>query len=181
MDSMSERRGGRIGVGEALRLGVFAATLLGALAGCRYSFTGGSVPPHLKTIAIPIVQDQSGFGDPRLKDQLTDDLVNLFRNDNTLQLADRANADALLDATVTRVADEPLVVNPGEQVSQRRITITMHVTLTDQEKRRTMWEKDFSQWGDYPSGGGPTQRDAGIQDAVKKLTEDILNETVAGW
>lgn len=44
------------------------------LPGCRYSFSGGSVPPHLKTIAIPIVQDQSGYGDPTLRDEFTQQL-----------------------------------------------------------------------------------------------------------
>jgi len=176
---MADRR--KKAAGHAIALLGLAWSLSVLAAGCRYSFTGGSVPPHLKTIAIPIIQDQSGFGDPRLKDQLTDQLVSLFRGDNTLQLADRANADAVLDAVVTRVSDDPLVVNPGELVSERRITVAVHVTLTDQKQRRKMWEKDFNQWGDYPSGGGPTQRDAGIQEAVKKLTEDILNETVAGW
>jgi hypothetical protein len=44
-----------------------------------------------------------------------------------------------------------------------------------------MWEKDFTQWGDYASGGGLTQRNDGIAEAVRKITEDILNETVAGW
>ena len=176
---MADRR--KKAAGHAIALLGLAWSLSVLAAGCRYSFTGGSVPPHLKTIAIPIIQDQSGFGDPRLKDQLTDQLVSLFRGDNTLQLADRANADAVLDVVVTRVSDDPLVVNPGELVSERRITVAVHVTLTDQKQRRKMWEKDFNQWGDYPSGGGPTQRDAGIQEAVKKLTEDILNETVAGW
>jgi hypothetical protein len=152
-----------------------------AAGGCRYSFKGGSVPPHLKTIAIPIAQDQSGFGDPRLRDQLTNQLVERFLNDNTLQLADRQSADALLEAVITRVTDNPQVVNPGEQVSQRRLTIAARVILNDRISKRTMWEREFSQWGDYPSGGGPTQRDLGIQEALRKLTEDILNETVAGW
>ena len=40
---------------------VVAAVLASGLAGCAYSFTGASVPAHLKTIAIPLVDDQSGF------------------------------------------------------------------------------------------------------------------------
>ena len=55
------------------------------IAGCTYSFKGGSVPPHLKTIAIPLVEDQSAYGDPALRKSFTDQLVNLFTNDNTLQ------------------------------------------------------------------------------------------------
>ena len=149
--------------------------------GCRYSFSGGSVPPHLKTIAIPIVQDQSGYGDPALRDEFTQQLVQRFTNDGSLSLADRNSADSALETVITNVRETAVVVNPGEQVSQRRMTVTAHVVFTDLKQRKKVWEKDISQWGDYASGGGPTQRGEGIREAIKKITEDILNETVAGW
>jgi Lipopolysaccharide-assembly len=155
--------------------------LLVTHAGCRYSFSGGSVPANLKTIAVPLVQDQSGFGDPILKDEFTQELVQKFTSDGSLTLADRTNADSILETTITSVRESATVVNPGEQVAQRRITVTAHVTFTDLKQRKKVWEKDFSQWGDFPSGATATQRNEGISEALRKLTEDILNETVAGW
>lgn len=151
------------------------------LFGCFYSFKGGSVPPHLKTIAIPIVEDQSGYGDPTLREQFTSQLVQRFINDNTLEMADRGSADAVLDGVITDVRDAPSVVQAGEQVATRRITVTIHMTFQDLKLRKKVWERDFSSWGDYPSGSGLTQRTEGMNEAVRKLTEDILNETVAGW
>jgi hypothetical protein len=159
---------------------LFLLTLV-LLSGCTYSFKGGSVPAHIKTIAIPLVQDQSGYGDPALRDNLTQQLVDRFTNDNTLQIAERSTADALLEGVVTDVKDAPSVVQAGEQVTARRITITVHVTFEDLKLRKKIWEKDFSNWGEYQSGGGLTQRNDGVNAAVQKLTEDILNETVAGW
>jgi hypothetical protein len=149
--------------------------------GCTYSFKGGSVPPHLKTIAIPIIEDQSAYGDPTLRDSFTRQLVDRFTNDNTLQLTDRNTADSMLEGVVTDVKDAPLVLQGNEQVAQRRITVTVRMTFQDLKLRKKVWEKSFSSWGDYPSGGGLTQRSEGTAEAVKKLTEDILNETVAGW
>jgi hypothetical protein len=160
---------------------VFVAMTLSGCAGCPYSFTGASVPPHLKTIAIPIMEDQSGYGDPTLRDTFSRQLLNRFVNDNTLQPADRNSADSMLEGVITSVKDAPAVVEGGDQVAQRRITVTAHVTFSDLKMRKKVWEKDFTQWGDYPSGGGLTQRNAGIVEAVRKITEDILNETVAGW
>jgi hypothetical protein len=151
------------------------------LLGCTYSFKGGSVPPHLKTIAIPIAEDQSAYGDPALRDSFTKQLVDLFTNDNTLQLTDRNAADSMLEGVITDVKDAPLVIQGGEQVAQRRITVTVRMTYQDLKLHKKIWEKSFSSWGDYPSGGGLTQRNEGTKVAVKKLTEDILNETVAGW
>jgi len=152
-----------------------------ALSSCTYSFKGGSVPPHLKTVAIPIVEDQSGYGDPTLRNLFTQKLVERFTNDNTLQLTDRNSADSMLEGVITEVPDVPEVVQGGEQVTLRKITVTVRVTFQDLKLRKKVWEKSFSEWGNYPSGGGLTQRNDGIQTAVEKLTEDILNDTVAGW
>jgi len=160
---------------------VLIGSMILALTGCRYSFSGGSVPANLKTISIPIVQDQSGFGDPLFKDRFTEQLVQRFTNDGSLTLADRTNADSALETVITGVRESATVVKPGEDVSQRRITITARVSFTDLKLRKKLWERDFSQWGDFPSGATLTQRDEGIQEAIRKLTEDILNETVAGW
>jgi hypothetical protein len=151
------------------------------LSGCTYSFKGGSVPAHLKTIAIPIMEDQSGYGDPTLRDLFTQQLVQIFTNDNTLRLTDRNTADSMLEGVITDVKDIPEVLQNGEQVTLRKITVTVRMTFQDLKLRKKVWEKSFSSWGTYPSGGGLTQRNEGIQTAVGKLTEDILNDTVAGW
>ncbi len=158
-----------------------AVLLLSGCSGCPYSFTGASVPPHMKTIAIPVVDDQSGWGDPTLRDAFTRELVQKFVNDNTLQVTDRTTADAVLEGAITDVRDVPAVVQGNEQVSQRRITVMVHMVFQDLKLRKKVWDKTFSEWGDYPSGGGLTQRNDGVQEAVRKLTEDILNDTVAGW
>jgi hypothetical protein len=155
--------------------------VVAALSGCPYSFTGSSVPTHLKTVAIPLVDDQSGFGEPGLREQFTTELTNLFISDNSLQVADRSRADAILEGVITGVTDAPSVVEQGEQVRKRRITVSVRFVFQDMKLRRKMWEKMFSNWGDYDSGGGLSQRKVGLQEATRKLSEDILLESVSGW
>jgi len=159
---------------------MFAGVTL-ALAGCAYSFTGASVAPHLKNVAIPLVDDQSGFGEPGLREKLTEELVHLFIADNSLEVADRGNADSMLEGAILSISDAPAVVTQGEQVTRRRITVNARFAFQDMKFRKKMWEKIFSQWGDYDSGGGLSQRQAGLQEALKKISEDVLLETVSGW
>jgi len=149
--------------------------------GCPYSFTGSSVAKHLKTIAIPLVDDQSGFGEAGLRERFTTDLTNLFISDNSLAVADRTTADSILEGVITSVTDAPSVVTGGESVAKRRVTVTVKFAYQDKVQRKMLWEKNFSQWGDYDSGGGLSQRDVGLREAIKKATEDILLETVSGW
>jgi len=160
---------------------VLLVIVLLANTGCPYSFTGSSVPKHLKTIAIPLVDDQSGFGEAGLRETFTTALTNLFISDNSLEVADKTTADSILEGVIQPFTDAPSVVSQGEAVTKRRITITVKFTFEDKVLRKKVWEKTFSEWGDYDSGGGLSQRDAGLQDAIKKVTEDILLETVSGW
>ncbi|MGE5315812.1 MAG: LPS assembly lipoprotein LptE, partial [Acidobacteriota bacterium] len=78
-----------------------------ALASGCYSFTGSSVPSHLKTIAIALFEDQSGFGEPGMREKFTRQLIELFTSDNSLELADRTTADSILEGTITSMRDEP--------------------------------------------------------------------------
>jgi len=149
-------------------------------SGC-YSFTGASVPTHLKTVAIPLVDDQSNFGEAGIREQFTTALTNLFISDNSLEVADRTHADAILEGAVVSITDAASVVGQGEQVSKRRITMSAKFAFQDMKLRKKVWEKTFSNWGDYDSGGGLSQRQAGLEEAIRKLTEDILLETVSGW
>ncbi|HSD62656.1 MAG TPA: LPS assembly lipoprotein LptE [Ignavibacteriaceae bacterium] len=148
---------------------------------CVYSFTGASVPQHLKTIAIPIAEDRSGSGEPGLKELLTQQLIQKFINDNTLQVTEKVNADAQLDCVILPLSDAPAVVSAGENVEVRRITINVQVTYKDLVKRKTIFDKKFTNFGDYPSGGNFNQRNEAIQTAIDLITEDILLDTVSGW
>lgn len=151
------------------------------LLGCAYSFTGASVPSHLKTIAIPPVADQSGFGEPSLGDLMTTALTDQFITDNSLQVADRRTSDSILEGVITTVTDVPSSVEGGEQVRKRRVTVNARFTYQDMKLRKKVWEKTFSNWGDYESGGGFSQRREGLKTAIAKLSEDVLLETVSGW
>jgi hypothetical protein len=159
-----------------------AAFSLAMLAGgCAYSFTGASVPAHLKTVAIPLVDDQSGFGEPGLREKFTAEIVQLFTADNSLEVSDRNTADSIVEGAILSISDAPAVVSQGEQVTRRRVTISARFAFQDKKLRKKVWEKTFSNWGDYDSGGGLSQRQSGLQDAMKKIAEDVLLETVSGW
>ncbi|OGU98456.1 MAG: hypothetical protein A2455_15290 [Ignavibacteria bacterium RIFOXYC2_FULL_35_16] len=148
---------------------------------CVYSFTGASVPEHLKTIAIPIVDDRSGGGEPGLREKITEVLTQKFIDDNTLQVTDKTTANAILECTVVSLTDAPAIVSAGEQIATRRITISVQVVNKDLVKRKTIFEKTFSNYGDYPSGGSIDSRKNAIEEAIEKITQDILLDTVSGW
>ncbi len=156
-------------------------TLFNLTGCCAYSFTGASVPQHIKSIAIPVAEDRSGSGEPGLREMLTDKLTQKFIDDNTLQVTDKTNANSVLECNITSLTDAPAVVAAGENVKRRRITISVQVVYRDLVKRKTVFDKSFSNYGDYPSGGSINERKTAIETAVDKISEDILLDTVSGW
>jgi hypothetical protein len=150
------------------------------LAGC-YSFTGASVPSHLKTIAIPLFDDQSGSGEASLREKITQALTDLFIRDNSLEIADKSKADSILEGVIVSARDDILAVGGGETVNKRRITMSVKVTYQDMKLRKKIYEKTFTNTGDYTPAGGFAQRQAAFEEAMRKITEDILLETVSGW
>ena len=152
------------------------------LFGCAYSFTGSSVPNHLKSIAIPFCVDKSGSGEPNMADNFTSSLIEQFISDNSLAVTDKSKADALLDCTINSLPDSPVTIQGGENVSSRRITINARVVYKDFVMKKTVFDKNFSNFGDYSTEGDiPTNRSNAIQTAIDKITEDILLAVVSDW
>ncbi len=148
---------------------------------CAYSFTGASVPEHLKTIAIPIADDRSGSGEPGLRESLTQKLIQKFIDDNTLQVSERTSANAVLECSIVSLSDAPAIVSAGENIASRRVTIGVKVIYRDLVKRTSIFEKTFSNYSDYPAGDPITGRQTAIDAAIELISEDILLDTVSGW
>ncbi|MFQ5863832.1 MAG: LptE family protein [bacterium] len=143
-----------------------------------YSFSGSGAP-HIKTVAVPIFQDQtSEFG---IKEKLTDAVINEFTRDNTLKITDRRNADSILEGTIVSVTDRAGAFTSNEQVQDIKIFITVRVKYEDLKKRKIMWEEEITQWGTFDPDEGPQSRDNGIDEAVEKIANEILNKSVSGW
>ncbi len=160
---------------------LIAAMMINLTACGTYSFTGSSVPGYLKTIAIPIAQDRSGAGIPGLRELLTQDIIRQFIDDNSLQVTERTQADALLECTIVSYSDAPSILGAGENVEQRRVTVTVQVIYKDLVKRVTVFDNNFSNYGDYKPGTAANERVQASGIAIKKISEDILLAVVSGW
>jgi hypothetical protein len=158
-----------------------AITAINFTSCCAYSFTGASVPEHLKTIAIPIADDRSGSGEANLRENLTQKLIQKFIDDNTLQVSERTSANALLECSIVSLSDAPAIVSAGESITSRRVTIGIRVIYRDLVKRITVFEKTFSNYSDYLSANPIEGRKTAIEEAIDRISEDILLDTVSGW
>jgi TolB-like protein len=159
---------------------IFCAT--GALAGCSYSLSGAAVPAHWQAIAVALFEDESNFGQPGMREDLTNLLIAKFQRDNTLRVSDRSTATVELTGRITSVvADQPVAVVSGAEASRMQVMVRVQAVLFDRSQNRQVWKKDFSALGDYAAAGGLVERNSGIRLALENVTNDILLETVSAW
>lgn len=153
-----------------------------AFSSCNYGFKGSAPPQGIKTIFVPGIQDQSAFGLATLGEDMTQLLKSKFIKDNTLEYAEKTSADGMVTCVVTSVKDDPFVVSGGETVSKRKITVIVSVEFQNLKTKKTIWKKDFTDWGEYDSStGGFSKRDDGVKSAEDKLTDDILLDVTSDW
>ena len=152
------------------------------LSGC-YSFTGASIPSHIHTIGIPLVEDNSGYGQSSIRQNLTDKLILEFTSEGSLRVANRANADALLECVIQPggVIDEPVSVRAGEAVTNKRITLTVHAAYRDQKKGKLFWDRAFTETRDYAIASGLSGLSKALQEAEAQAAKDILIAAISNW
>jgi hypothetical protein len=153
--------------------------LAGTLTGC-YSFTGGSIPEHLKTLSIPLVDDASGFGNAQLRENLTQQLVQAFRRENAFRLV-QENADATLEVRIANVNEITATVQQGEAERDKQVIVSVNVAYHDRVKQKLVWEKQFAPPQTYTIASGLQGRDAAIERALRQIATDILLAVVSGW
>ncbi len=154
-------------------------TLLIVIAGCGVYTFSGAVPGHLKSIAIPPFENQTAeFG---LAEDLSAALIDEFIDDNSFKVLELRQADSAIHGTIIRVTDAPNTFTSGETVQEYKVTITARVRYEDLVKGKVIWDETLTAFGTFPAGGGLAERADGLEEAMDKLTEDILNKTVSGW
>lgn len=161
---------------------VIMLSLLAVLHCGYYTFSGSTLPSHLRTIAIPMFDNKTTeFGVP---EDLTDALINEFTKDNTLKVVDRRAADSIIEGTIINIREQAGAYNQQEQVQEIRIYVRVRAKFEDLKKNMVIWEEDISQWGTY-SPDSPTEESSSRQDAVgeaiSKIVTDIFNRTISGW
>lgn len=151
--------------------------------GCGvYGFKGNNPPEGIRTLAIPIFEDISGFSEAGLKENFTENLKSRIISDNTFILADKKTSDGVLYCTITNIKDDALVISGNENVTKRKITISVNVRFQNMKKQVKIWERVYENWGEYSSSETTfSQRERGIKDAENKICEDILNDITSNW
>jgi hypothetical protein len=154
------------------------------LISCRvnYSFTGASISPNTKTIAIPYFQNNASFVEPTLSRTLTDGLRDYFTTQTNLEQV-KSGGDLDLQGTITEYSIVPQAIQGNETAALNRLRITVSVKFTNRNEPKQNFENTFSRFADYSSSEPltPALQSALIKDITDQLVQDIFNKSVVNW
>lgn len=162
---------------EWLPLGILVLAA-GLMAGCIYSFKG-SLPSYIRNVAIPLFDDNTAY--PNVRENLTNSVIAGFTSDNTLKVTSETNADIVLTGTILSITQRAEALTAGETVGSYQLLVNVKVKCDDIKNNKVMWEKTLTAFGVMPATATQEERDAAINEAIEKISDDILNNTLANW
>ena len=159
---------------------LFLAGALFALAGCIYSFTGSTLPSHLKTVEIPLFSNQSL--EPNVAEDITQELNRQVTNANLLKVVAH-NGDASVSGIVTSYANSPYTFAASDQrqvsAQQYVVRITVDVVFNDNKKNEPIYKGTVTGEGIYDAQKENEQ--TGKTKAIQELVQRIMQNSVQGW
>ncbi|MBI4719735.1 MAG: LptE family protein, partial [Chitinivibrionia bacterium] len=149
--------------------------------GCAYSTTSRTAK-GIESISVPFFVNQTT--EPNLEINVTERIIENLVNDNTLDVVDEKRADAVLEGTILGFANTPFSFNRELNAEEYHVVITVELSLFNRKLNEPLWAKrtirgDGSYFLDSTEEG--FSYDDALEEAIKEITDQILNLTVQDW
>jgi outer membrane lipopolysaccharide assembly protein LptE/RlpB len=162
--------------------------LLLFISGCGiYSVRPGTIPTHIKSIAVsPVVNETAEFA---IAEDMTGRLLNQLLTENLLPLADENDANSIIYVTIKNLDDKPYTFDEQEMVKEYKLTISADFTWYDAINQDDLMKSPVTQWSAYYSDNYNSQfspddqrvRETALNDAMTKIAEDIILKLTSDW
>jgi hypothetical protein len=148
------------------------------LAGCFYSFSGGGLPRHIRTIAVEPFETTAA--EPQLSSQFQTKLQEQLSRTLGVRIVDASVADAVVRGRITGYQETAPNVRPAgadgrADVVQSEVVVSFEAEIFDLRENRPIWQ------GRGLSGRGTLQ--PGTQDFTVGRTraiEDMVRKVIDG-
>ena len=151
-----------------------------------YSFTGSSIPVGVETFQVDYFENTAGGKpgstiEPGLDRDFTIALQDLIVNQTSLNLVNEGG-DIIYSGEIVEYSVTPMAATAEIKAAQNRLTMAVMVSYENVSNEEDNIEKRFSFYYDFP---GNLQvydiKDSALEEIFERITQDILNETLAKW
>ncbi len=154
------------------------------VSGCGYTASPALLPQHLKTIAVPLFENETS--EYTLEQDVTDAVIQRFVSDGHLRVVDEKSADCVIKGKITQYRNAVFGISNAELAQEYRVTIAVSVVFKDQVKNREIWhDEEIVKTANYyvqtvPGQQAKTELD-GRKEAIQKIADEILSRSVESW
>lgn len=162
---------------------VSLACLMGILSSCIYSFVGGGLPGHIRTLAV--VPFENATSQPLIESEVENRIEEELPRNLGVRLAAETAADALVRGRITGYEEVAASIRPVGQneripVLQREVRITYDVEIYDIREDRSLWRaQSQSVVGNFQPDSEAA--DIGRSRAVQELVQKIIEGAQSQW
>jgi hypothetical protein len=166
---------------------IMAVLFLGA-CGCAYT-TRNALPPHMKTIAVPMFANKTFIEEytRKLEVEVTEAVRNAFIQTGELKLAGREDADLILEGSVSKLDREVLRTTRYGDPAEVRLVVRARISVYDVKEAKYLF-KDLlvtnsdkkEESGVYTLRRGETET-GGRQKAIEDLGRTIARRVTERW
>jgi hypothetical protein len=151
------------------------------ILGCgAYSFTG--IDTDAKTFQVNYFQNNALLIEPGLDRDFTNALTDLILNQTNLSLV-KSGGDLVYEGEITTYRISPTTATANNTAAQNKLTIAVNVRFYDTRDEENDFEQSFSFFYDYPGEAQliGNQKDTAHEEIFERLTQDIINASLANW
>jgi len=157
---------------------IFSILMTLSLSCGYYSFTG-SIPSHIKTVAVPLFDDNTSF--PGVRELLTNKVIDAFIAENVLQVVPEPKADLLITGTILSIKERAAIITTGEEVDQFEVYVNVKVKCLEVKSGKVWWDKTLRRFGVMGGLENMDARNDAIETATTEITQDVIDNTLANW
>jgi hypothetical protein len=147
------------------------------LWGCGYQMAGrgaSQLPPHLKTVAIPVFENKSG--EPTIQRPFTEALRRAFITDGRLRLVNnKTGADLLITGTLIRYSIRAVAFNTSDIAIEYWVNLEAKVLVKDQVNDKTYLKQTLKTRWEYQADDSVITSEASRQQALTQ-TYRVLSQ-----
>ncbi|MEQ1678184.1 MAG: LptE family protein [Chitinophagaceae bacterium] len=140
----------------------------------------GSVPDSIKTVKVLYLENRAQYVNPQFSPKLTDKLRQKIVGQTKLSQTNGDNADWEISGYVREYTFSTSAIS-GQQASNNRLTVTVHITLNDRKSGATK-EHDVTRSVEFPGNQTFQQAETSKMDElIRILIDDIFNKLFSDW
>lgn len=160
--------------------------LCGFAAACGYNLrgTGTFLPPHIKTLYVPMFKNETTRFQLDLK--LTQAVVNEFVARSKVEISsDESKSDAVLMGDIQTFFVRPIALSSQGAADRYNITVIARIVLRDKVKNRVLFANpSFMYIGEYEVSEGAdfeSQETEAIDEIAEKFARSLVMTMLEGF